>query len=66
MNVQPFVAGSYRCRPVVPGGGGPHADRMTADERPVRRRDAAATRAAILRAAREAFTAHGYAGAGVR
>ena len=39
---------------------------MTADERPVRRRDAAATRAAILRAAREAFTAHGYDGAGVR
>lgn len=39
---------------------------MTAEERPVRRRDAAATRAAILRAAREAFTEHGYDGAGVR
>ncbi len=31
-----------------------------------RRRDAAATRAAILRAARAAFTEHGYDGAGVR
>jgi AcrR family transcriptional regulator len=31
-----------------------------------RRRDAAATRAAILRAARVAFTEHGYDGAGVR
>jgi AcrR family transcriptional regulator len=31
-----------------------------------RRRDAAATRAAILRAARTAFTEHGYDGAGVR
>ena len=39
---------------------------MTSDERPVRRRDAEATRASILRAAREAFTAHGYDGAGVR
>ncbi|WP_446038251.1 TetR family transcriptional regulator [Streptomyces sp. SID1121] len=33
---------------------------------PVRRRDAAATRASILRAAREAFTRLGYDGAGVR
>ncbi|MEU3979423.1 TetR family transcriptional regulator [Streptomyces sp. NPDC026672] len=33
---------------------------------PVRRRDAAATRAAILRAARTVFTEHGYDGAGVR
>jgi AcrR family transcriptional regulator len=33
---------------------------------PVRRRDSRATRAAILRAAREAFTQRGYDGAGVR
>ncbi|WP_327232615.1 TetR family transcriptional regulator [Streptomyces sp. NBC_01317] len=33
---------------------------------PVRRRDAAATRASILRAAREVFTRLGYDGAGVR
>lgn len=33
---------------------------------PPRRRDAAATKAAILEAARQAFTAHGYDGAGVR
>ncbi|WP_285481478.1 TetR/AcrR family transcriptional regulator [Amycolatopsis sp. NBRC 101858] len=32
----------------------------------VRRRDSAATKAAILNAAREAFTEHGYDGAGVR
>jgi AcrR family transcriptional regulator len=36
------------------------------DTGPVRRRDATATRAAILRAAREAFTQLGYDGAGVR
>lgn len=35
-------------------------------EQPVRRRDAAATREAILRAALVAFTRHGYDGVGVR
>ena len=39
---------------------------MTAHPKPPRRRDAAATRAAILASAREAFAQQGYDGAGVR
>ncbi|MFI6350059.1 TetR/AcrR family transcriptional regulator [Streptomyces sp. NPDC050560] len=42
---------------------------MSSSERPaepVRRRDSAATKAAILAAAQEAFTEHGYDGAGTR
>lgn len=44
----------------------PKSPRKSAAKAAPRKRDAAATRAAILKSARRAFAAHGYDGAGVR